>query len=161
MLVPEDEIQNFKEEEERLEFKWKVIYHDQDIIQFRIDPKNHEKISYDGVDRLVVRVKDTKFLIGSQTFLNVVFENISDKTCNFDERTQCSNLPPYVSDIEKASAVTSGQVMDFSIKAIIGMNIIFYFIGGSALMYFWGLLRGLQLINNLNLIQTPYSEGFP
>ena len=60
-----DEIQDYEKEKERLEFKWRVIKHTEKSIEFKLQLKNEEVISFNKVDKLIFSVKDTKFLISS------------------------------------------------------------------------------------------------
>ena len=50
-------------------------------------------------------------------------------------------------------------MIDNSVKSVVVFNAIFNYFGGQAVMHVWALFRGLQSINNLNLIEVQY-QGF-
>ena len=97
-------------------------------------------------------------MIGADSTNQVILNQIKDSTCDSDLGTLCSNFPSYVSEEQMDVANTVEAVIDSSTKSIVGFNVIINFLGGQATMYLWGLFRGMQQINNLNLIEVHHKN---
>ena len=82
-------------------------------------------------------------MIGSKTLKQLVLDDIKDSTCDSSSRTLCSNLPPFASDSELTAAYTLDMIFDNSVKGIIILNVMLSVVSGSAIMLFWGMLRGM------------------
>ena len=95
-----DESEERQQEKERLSFTWKVSNHTEKEMGIELLFKYPKQISKSEVDKLMIFVENTQYMIGASSEKQVRKKSIQDRTCGSGESVLCTNLPSFISEKE-------------------------------------------------------------
>ena len=77
--------------------------------------------------------------------------------CKEDKNYICTTIPPFISEEDAKAIDVLAKGTESFIEASFGGNVVCVFLFGASLQYLWGIVRGMQFMIFLALIDAKYS----